>query len=186
MFKIFRTAQGPRELTQAMVGVRLGERFVQFGPGDPAVFAALAGKAGLTGRACAVAPDAAAARLLEAAGVEEGVLIEVEIAPPGATRLEDQGFDVAVVDGNLLVAGPEGDRVAWLRDARRVLRGGARLVAVYRASRGTAAWLGLDRTTGGSIVPLITGALSEAGFQPVRLLAEREGLTFVEGFRPSA
>jgi hypothetical protein len=31
----------------------------------------------------------------------------------------------------------------------------------------------------------LLGALEGAGFRPARILAEREGMTFVEGFRPA-
>ena len=194
MFKIFRKGRGPRELTVDMVGIRMGERFVQFGPGDPAAFAALASKVGLTGRACVVVGDARAAERMEAAAAAEGVLVEVLTAAPAGgsgeaaspvSGLEGESFDVGVVDGNLIAELPPSEAASQLREAHRVLRGGARLVAVHRARRGAAALVGVERTEAGGIAPLLMTALQGGGFRPVRLLAAREGLTFLEGFRPA-
>jgi hypothetical protein len=183
MFSIFRKGRGRREMILAMVGVRMGERLACFGAGDPASFAALSTKVGLTGRACAIAPDAASARDIEAAAAAEGVLVEVETAREWVSSQVDQSFDVAVVDGNLIADSPaEGH--ACLRDAFRVLRDGARLVTILRGGRGAGALVGVERTSAGAAVPSLMRALSETGFRPVRLLGEREGLSFVEGFRP--
>jgi ubiquinone/menaquinone biosynthesis C-methylase UbiE len=74
------------------------------------------------------------------------------------------------------------DRVAALREARRVLRPGGRAIVIGAAPRGGLGALftraqhdaGFDAT----------GALQAGGFKSVRLLAEREGLRFVEGIKP--
>jgi hypothetical protein len=184
MFSIFRKGRGRREMILAMVGVRMGERLVCVGAGDPASFAALATKVGLTGRACAIAPDAASARSIEAAAAEEGVLMEVEAAGGWASSQADKSFDVAVVDGNLIEDSPS-DGQACLREVFRVLRDGARLVMILRGGRGAGALVGVERTSAGAAIPSLMRALGETGFRPVRLLGEREGLSFVEGFRPA-
>ena len=44
----FRRGRGPADLALGMAGVRLGERLLQVGPSDPAVFSKAAAKAGLT------------------------------------------------------------------------------------------------------------------------------------------
>ncbi len=184
MFRIFRKGRGRREMVLAMVGVRMGERLACFGAGDPAMFAALATKVGLTGRACAVASDQAGAQAMTAAAADEGVLMEIESAIGWTSSLEPQSFDVAVVDGRLITDG-QADGQACLREAFRVSRAGARLVAILSGERGAGALIGVERTSAGMAGSEMVRALEQAGFRPARLLAEREGLTFVEGFRPA-
>jgi SAM-dependent methyltransferase len=183
MPRIFMKSRGPRDLALAMIDVKMGERFVHVGTGDPRVFAALAGKVGLTGRAFAVVADAAAAQAMEAAGAEEGVLVEVESAPAWNCSLAPTSFDVAMVDGNMLAGMTESARPSCLREAHRILRPGARLLVMFRGRRGLAAWFGIDRPVASAEVPRLSRALGMAGFRPVRLLADREGLAFIEGFR---
>ncbi len=91
------------DLALGMAGVRLGERLLQVGQGDPVTFAAAAGLSGLTGRACAVvdAPEAAAA--LERAAADKGVFVEVSVAA-GTWPYDAGAFDVAMLDGNMLLA----------------------------------------------------------------------------------
>jgi SAM-dependent methyltransferase len=181
----FRRARGPADLAVDMVGVRLGERFLQAGVSNPKVFALLAGKTGLTGQACAVIDTAEAGRLLEAAAEREGVLVEVTVAGTGRWPYEDASFDVGVVDGNALLNADAAQRLDRLRDLVRVVRPGGRVLAVRSWPVGLAGRLGFarQRTAPSAEADVLVRALGDAGFRPVRLLAEREGLTFVEGFR---
>lgn len=170
-----------------MVGVRLGERLLQAGVADPRVFARLAGKVGLTGRACAAVEDEAAAARIEAAAAGEGVLVEVATLGVGAWPYDEGSFDVGIVDGNALLAADPAARSLRLRNMARTLRAGGRVLAVHRSPVGLAGRLGFARAKSGPSAggtALVQG-LEEAGFRPVRLLAEREGLTFAEGFRPA-
>ncbi len=183
MFRLFRKSRGRREMMLAMVGVQMGERLVYFGGADPAGFAVLSTKVGLTGRACAVVRDASAAAGIEAAAAEEGVLVEVEAGIWNSSHAAGS-FDVGVVDG-ALIAGDHADGPACLREIHRVLRAGARLVAVFQSGRGAGALIGLDHTSARASVTAMTQSLGAAGFRPVRLLGEREGLSFVEAFRPA-
>jgi SAM-dependent methyltransferase len=187
MFR-FRRSRGPLDLAVDMVGLRLGERVLQAGVSIPAVFARLAGKAGLTGRACAVVDSSEAAGQLEAAAAQEGVLVEVAVAEAGQWPYEDASFDVGVLDGNVLLKADAAARLGRLRDMGRVIRPGGRVLAVRSWPLGFAARLGLarERTTPSGEAEGLVRALTDAGFRPVRLLAEREGLTFVEGFRPAS
>src|SRR6185437_3427924 len=92
---IFRRA--PSEpLAVTMTGVKLGDRLLSLGLRDPTLIAALAAKAGLTGRTCAV--DADAARIAGAADAieREGGLAEVMHAPGFALPFDAGSFDVAV------------------------------------------------------------------------------------------
>jgi SAM-dependent methyltransferase len=169
-----------------MAGVRLGERVVQAGMGIPRLFAKLAGKAGLSGRACAVVDSPEAARPLQAAAAAEGVLIEVVVAEGPTWPLENGSFDVGIVDGNALLRGNEAERARRLDEVRRTVRPSGRVLVIRSAPLGLAARLGIWPSHAGPSAEASTllHALETAGFRPARILAEREGMTFVEGFRP--
>jgi hypothetical protein len=183
----FRRSRGPIELAMDMVGVRLGERVLQAGLVNPRLFAKLAGKAGLSGRACVVVDTPAASRPLEEAAAAEGVLIEVVMAEGSSWPLKDGAFDVGIVDGNALLRGNETERQGRLQAVRRAVRAGGRVLVIRRATPGLATRLGFGRRAAGPSAEASTllHALEGAGFRPARLLAEREGMTFVEGFRPT-
>ena len=182
-----RRSRGPADLAMDMAGVRLGERVLQAGIADPRVFALIAGKAGLTGRASAVVDTPAAAQRIEAAAAREGVLVEVATVEHGLWPYDPASFDLGLVDGNALLTADAASRHHRLQEMQRVIRAGGRVLVVYRASRGLAGRLGFaSRSRGPSAHgEALVEAVKGAGFRPVRLLAEREGMTFVEGFRPS-
>lgn len=76
-------------------------------------------------------------------------------------------------------------RMAALREWHRVLRTGGRVMTIEAAASGGLKGLmrqphGDDayRASGGMV-----GALEEAGFRAVRILAEREGYRFAEGIK---
>src|SRR5213596_362679 len=88
----------PYVLLVSMTGVKMGDRLVQIGCAHGGRLAAVAGKVGLSGRAVLVAPDeTSAARARKAAG-DAGVLVEIEVAPPVRLPVENDAFDLAVVD----------------------------------------------------------------------------------------
>lgn len=181
---IFRKGPGPHALPLAMLGVRMGERLLWIGADEAEMFAAVATKVGLSGRAAAVSRNEAGRRRLEVAAAREGVLADLEIAP-GPLPFEDASFDLAVLAGpNHVVENlPEDARSAWLREAFRVLRPGGRFLVIERFGGGRL--LGLlpapgARPSGGQAA---RDALEGAGFRPVRLLAARSGLQFVEGLK---
>jgi len=190
MFSIFRLrrSRGPVDLIVGMAGVRLGERLLQAGIGNPKAFAILAGKSGLTGRACAVVDGPAAARQLEAAAAAEGVFVEVATAQGGFWPYDAGAFDVGLLDGNALLAAGSPESGQRVRDMLRALRLGGRVLIVYAASRGIAARLGFPSGSASSAGrgQALATALQTAGFRPVRVLAGREGMLFVEGFRPAS
>jgi len=166
---IFRRSQS-EPLAVTMTGVKLGDRFLSVGVRDPTLVAALAAKAGLTGRACAIDADPGAASTGAAAVEAEGALIDVVHAPWDALPYEDASFDVALARGVLSALAPE-QRVRCAAEVLRVLRGGGRLVVVEGARRA--------RVDPGAIMP----ALKDAGFAAVRVLAEADHMIFVEGIK---
>jgi SAM-dependent methyltransferase len=170
-----------------MAGVRLGERVLQAGAGDPRVFALIASKVGLTGRACAVVDATAAAQRIEMAAAREGVLVEVATVEHGPWPYDPAAFDLGIVDGNVLLAAAAASRHLRLQEMQRVVRPGGRVLVVYRAPLSLAARLGFASSRPGPSAQgnALVESVKAAGFRPVRLLAEREGMTFVEGFRPA-
>jgi len=122
-------------------------------------------------------------------GAEQaGVLVEIQSAAPTRLPFDDGNFDVAVVDdtGGLFGSMGEQDRAGSVRELLRILRPGGRLMIIGRAPRsGIAALLARAPSepsftaAGGA-----TRALQAGGFASTRLLAEREGLVFVEGIKP--
>jgi len=170
-----------------MAAIRLGERLLQAGPGNPKLFAKLAGKAGLSGRACVVVDSPEASGLLEAAAAAEGVLVEVLVAEQPSWPLDEASFDVGVLDGNALLRGNAAERAGRLAEVRRVVRPGGRVLIIRTVPLGLAGRLGFAPSHAEPSVEASTllEALGSAGFRPARLLAEREGMTFLEGFRPS-
>ncbi len=184
---IFRKGRGPNALPVAMSGIKLGERFLYVGSGRPAMFAALAAKVGLTGGAAGFGGSEKAAGALREAAVRAGVLVEVAAGTGGPLPYGEDSFDVAVIDSTdgTLGAQPPDERARQLAELARVIRPGGRLLVVETARRLLARLLGAGsvdpgyRRSGGA-----SSALEAAGFRPVRLLAEREGLRFTEGFKP--
>jgi ubiquinone/menaquinone biosynthesis C-methylase UbiE len=178
----------PYLLIVGMTGVKMGDKFLQVGCVHGGRMAAVAAKVGLSGRAAVVAPDDASATRARKAAEDAGVLVEVEVAPPTRLPLQDEEFDLAVVDDTAGLFGamrPE-DRVAAIRELVRVLRAGGRVLVVGAVPRGGLGAV-LSRTQSGP--PFVasgdaTKALEADGFKSVRTLAEREGLVFVEGIKP--
>jgi len=184
---LFRQGRGPYALPIAMSGIKLGERFLYVGSGRPAMFAALAAKVGLTGRAAGVGRGEEAAGALQRAAVRAGVLVEVADRAAGPLPYDADSFDVAVVDstdGALGALRPD-DRAQQLVELARMIRPGGRLLVVEATRRFVARLLGSDptdpdyRRSGGAVPALVA-----AGFRPVRLLAERAGFRFTEGMKP--
>ena len=180
--------QDPYALVKSMTAVKMGDRFVQVGCAHGGRLGAVAGKVGLSGRAVVVAPDEESAARARKGAAEEGVLVEVEVAPLTRLPIEDAGFDLAVVDdtAGLLGTMRAEDRVAAIRELVRVLRPGGRVMIVGAAPRGGLGAL-ISRTQSGP--PLVASgdaikALEADGFHSARVLAEREGLVFVEGIKP--
>lgn len=183
MLNPFQRRDDPFSLVVSMTGVKMGDRLIQIGCAHGGRLAAVAGKVGLSGHAAAIVPDEAAAARARKSATQAGVLVDVEIASPARLPAGDNAFDLAVIDetGGLLGSMTSKDRVAAVRELVRVLRPGGRAVVIGAASRGGLAALLTREQTGPSFD--VERALQAEGFKSVRLLAEREGLRFVEGIK---
>lgn len=184
--RIFRQGPGPYALTQAMTGVRLGDRLLYLGAGDPAMFAALAGKVGITGRARALVESEAASERIKEAAARAGVLIEVAVVEFPALEVDAAAFDVGVVDATagIVLSWDAGQRAAVGEALLYALRPRGRAIVVEREKTG---WF-KTRPEGLDAFHAQAGAanlLKAGGFHPVRVLAEREGERFTEGWKRS-
>ena len=169
-----------------MSGVKLGDRLLIVGARDPALIAALAGKAGLTGRACVLDADAATTRAAASAAEQEGALVESFTSPWTMMPFDPHAFDVVVIRNVLKTLEGEA-RLRATSEVYRVLRPGGRAVVIEDAKRGGVGALFRSEPanpqyerSGGA-----THALEAAGFRGARTLAEREGQIFVEGIKPA-
>lgn len=166
MFFKFRKMRAMDPLQVAMTGVRMGERYLQLFCSDKTLTSGLAMKTGLSGTAALAAPDDSHAQRAQSAANKAGALIDVQVGPPSAWTWQSDAFDMIVIDNTAesFTALTEADRATLLTGARRVLRQGGRVELIERA------------TTSSS-----ERALQDAGFKPVRTLAEKDGFRFVEG-----
>ena len=159
-------------LQVSMTGVRMGERFLQIGCGDRALLSGLAAKVGLSGTAAVAAATPRQASLAESIGRKVGALVDVKNLDAGREwPFDPSAFDLVVVDNtddSFHGFTPPG---AILRNGLESLRPGGRIevVSPIKSQHGNT-----------DFVPLLT----EAGFRPVRVLAEINGLRFVEGLKP--
>ena len=174
-------------LAVTMCGVKLGDRLLVIGAGDTSLIAALAGKAGLTGRACVLDASAGVTKSAASAVEREGALVEASTAPWTLLPFDSQAFDVVVIR-NVLPALDADARLRTVQEVHRVLRAGGRAIAIDDTGRtGVAGLFAGDRgdspyrRSGGA-----THVMEAAGFRGVRTLAEREGHAFVEGVKGNA
>ena len=167
-----------------MSGLKLGDRLLVIGSSDPALTAALASKVGLTGRACLV--DESEAKLTAAATEVErhGALVESFTAPYAALPFDPEAFDVVILRNAVSASAPAG-RAAMMSEVARVVRPGGRCIAIEDMPRGGvwAAVTGQGSGGSGAAGPAAVEQLTAGGFRGVRLLAEREGIAFVEGLK---
>jgi SAM-dependent methyltransferase len=171
-------------LPVVMSGVRAGERVLQIGIDNPAIAQAIAAKPGMNGRAAFVVADDRTATLARRAATEAMTVPEVEVTASECLPFEDAAFDLVVLHARTgAFSTLDGERLQrLLRDAYRTLRGGGRIVVMASGTPvGLKAMLRPARPT----PPAQVGdALQQAGYRPVRTLADREGYLFTEGLRP--
>ena len=169
-------------LPVVMSGVRMGERALQIGVGDPALVGAIAAKVGLSGHAALVVNEERRAEKARAAAQKAGALIDLQIGPLDQLPYSDASFDVVVVHAGGAPALTELSGNPVLSQAARVLREGGRVVVIEGGSRGI-----ISRRRAGDTADAASAAdaLSAAGFKGARLLADRDGYRFSEGLKPS-
>src|SRR5438093_6546064 len=110
-------------LVVSMTGVKMGDRVAFVGCAHGARLAAIAAKVGLSGRAAVIAPDESSAARARRGAEDAGVLVDVHVASPSRTPLEDAAFDLAVVDDvrGLFSTMPSDERTGAVREIARVL-----------------------------------------------------------------
>lgn len=186
MFFRFKRMRAMDPLQVAMTGVRMGERFLQIGCDDPTLLSGLGTKVGLSGGAALAATDETTADRGRAAAAKAGILLDVRVGSPARWDFDAGSFDMVVIDdtrGRFSGRDAE-DRAACLAAAQQALRAGGRIELVEREAGGGFFGGGAPtppadyREAGGP-----EGVLRAAGFDPVRLLAEKDGFRFVEGLK---
>lgn len=165
----------------------MGERVLQIGVDDPAVATAIAAKVGLSGNAAIAVVDQRDAARAEKALAHAGVLVDLKVTSLGSLPFDNEAFDLVVVHGTRgLIASLDAQaRGATVAEWHRVLRRGGRVMTIEAgAATGIANVFKTSRTLdAGDTTNSTILALETAGFRPVRLLAEREGLKFAEGIK---
>jgi ubiquinone/menaquinone biosynthesis C-methylase UbiE len=175
----------PYTLYVRMIDVRMGDRIAQIGCAHGGRLAATAGKVGLSGRAVAVVFDESSAERARRGASDAGVLIElIEGDRAARVPLDDDSCDLVIVDetGGLLTEMAPEDRSALIKDVKRILRPGGRVMVVGTAPRGGLGALLTRAPQGPPFNP--EPWLQSDGFKAVRRLAEREHLVFVEALKP--
>jgi ubiquinone/menaquinone biosynthesis C-methylase UbiE len=184
---LFRKSPAGEPLPVTMAAVKLGDRFLSVGVGDPALVGLLSAKAGVSGTACAVDADEAAVAKAAAAIERDGALAEVTRALWGLWPYGDGSFDVALIRDLLPTLAPD-ERMRTLWEVVRVLRPGGRALVIEPAPRGGFGAM-LSRQTMNADYLAAGGpvqALKDAGFAAVRVLAEVDGTSYVEGIKKAS
>lgn len=180
MFKWFKTST-IEPLRVSMAGAKLGNRVLIVGCSDPPLIVSLAAKAGLTGRTCAVDESADVANEAGRIALREGVLVETSQATLTALEFESASFDLVVLRDVLGRGQRSPDAV--VAEVARVLRPGGRCLAIDTTARsGLAAIFGGQSTVPTTALDPV-GTFRSVGFVAARVLAERDGLRFVEALK---
>ena len=175
-------------LPVTMSAVRMGERVLQIGVDDPAVASAIAAKVGLSGNAAIAVTDDRDAARAHGAAANAGTLVDVKVTPLAPLPFDNEAFDLVIVHSmrGLLSSLDANARIAAMREWHRVIRHGGRVMTIEPGTVSGIKSLIQQRRSddvyegAGGVV----GALENAGFRPVRLLADREGFKFAEGMKP--
>jgi SAM-dependent methyltransferase len=173
-------------LSVTMVGVKLADRVLVIGCRDPRLIAALAIKAGLTGRACAVDASEAVVREAERIALKEGALAEFSTAYLATLPFDAGAFDVVVLRDVMRAHAHEEapDRVSIAGESARVLRPGGRCMVIDSVgAAGVSGMLGRSAPGDATAAGDLSTILMSVGFVAVRTLAERDGLLFLEAIK---
>jgi SAM-dependent methyltransferase len=176
-------------LPTMMTAVKMGDRLLQMGLDEPRTAISLAGKVGLSGTAAHVVNDEAQGGRLRVAATKGGVLVDVRVVKTlRSLPYDDDAFDLVVMHSvkGLIAGMAPYTRVRSVEECLRVLRVGGRMLVIEAEPRGGLGSLIRPYPVDGHYVATgeTVGALKAEGFRPVRILADREGLRFVEGHKP--
>jgi len=173
-------------LAVSMTGLKLGDRLLVVGCGDPLLLAQLAVKTGLTGRAFAVDEREAVVATATTVAAREGALVETATAPWTSIPVVNNSFVVAVVR-DVLAALPAHRRAACVAEVARALRPGGRCLVIDGSTR-----TGIAALMGGAAPPAgydeqggLVQILTSQGFKAARVIAERDGVRFAEAVKPA-
>jgi ubiquinone/menaquinone biosynthesis C-methylase UbiE len=165
-----------------MIGAKAGQQILIMGAADGTLAAAVASVTGLNGRTLVVDPSTDGQRLVEAAAAKVGTLVEFERASLSTLPDNQRDFDIVVISPSL--APSTQDSAGMVAEAARVVRAGGRVVVVEGVP--AAGWLSAMRRSQRPAVEatVISGWLTSAGLRAARVLAETEGVTYVEASKP--
>jgi cyclopropane fatty-acyl-phospholipid synthase-like methyltransferase len=175
-------------LAVAMTGVNLGDQLLLIGAPDGSLATAIASKVGFSGRASVLALDSAEADAARQAAARAGVLVEIETSGD-VLPFDAAAFNLVVVNNQagLLASLQEDRRRHLLAQAHAALQPRGRIVVINRvAPSGLSGLFASSAAAAGARERLdadTMAALEQTGFRPVRLLAERGGMSFIEGVR---
>jgi ubiquinone/menaquinone biosynthesis C-methylase UbiE len=174
----------PRQTALAMIGAKAQDRVLVIGSADAALSAELARVTGLNGELRVVDRAQGAAEAVEAAAARAGVLVEFVDAPPSMLPLDTGAYDIVVIQRRLATLGA-GQRDACAAEARRVARGGGRIIAIEAVPRpGIFGVLtGRKQTLSAEDVKAL---IASGGCRAVRVLGDADGVIYIEGINPRA
>jgi SAM-dependent methyltransferase len=176
--KLFRSGLPPHHTALAMIGAKPAMNILVIGAADLTLAGEVALVTGLNGRTVVAAVDEGARSAVQAAEANAGALVDFETMTGGRLPFDSDTFDIVVLQQELS-ARPDAQTLTTA-EATRVVRAGGRIVAIEgeRQSGGFALWRrATPHMSGEEIVSL----LSAAGVAAVRVLAESEGVVYVEG-----
>jgi ubiquinone/menaquinone biosynthesis C-methylase UbiE len=166
----------------AMIGAKPGDRVLVIGAGDGRLAAALGLVTGLNGRTLVVDRAPGAQARVEAAARRAGALVDFDGAAAPTLALGDATFDVVVLPHELSARPAEVARLA--SEAARVVRPGGRVMVIEETERtGFRRLLTRDAP---KAIPTdeIRTLLSDAGLRAARVLAEVDGVAYVDAVKP--
>jgi ubiquinone/menaquinone biosynthesis C-methylase UbiE len=179
---LFRKGPPPHQTALAMIGVKPGQAVLMVGSAEAALGAEVARVTGLNGRTVVADRGDDARRRIEAAATAAGALIEFEDAGLTLLPFDSNLFDVVAVAVDW-VALDDSERSRCAAEAYRVTRPGGRMLILIRAPR-----VGVMGRLRPPAVP--AGAADDArerlaasGCRAVRLLAEADGVAYVEAVK---
>jgi ubiquinone/menaquinone biosynthesis C-methylase UbiE len=172
----------PHQTELAMIGAKAGDRVLVIGAGDGRLAAALGLVTGLNGRTLVVDRAPGAQSRVEAAARSAGTLVDFDAAPAATLALGDGAFDVVVVPHELSARPGELGRIA--SEAARVARPGGRVMVIEETERRGFRRLLMRDAPRPIPTEEIRTLLSDAGLRAARVLAEVDGIAYVDAVKP--